>query len=139
VFVCNTDDALVREGQRPEFSGQRKGQQKVLGGDLFLHLALQPLLALVVLTVRAVAVTAGVRYQFLMVAIRAFDLHLRAGLRAAILHRRHCARVLGPESAPVLRQEVGPEGFDHGRQPDHLTFPQSMEKLSIRPLIRSMA
>jgi hypothetical protein len=43
------DDALLRKGPRPEFGRQGKGQQKVVGGHLFLHLAFQPLLTLVVL------------------------------------------------------------------------------------------
>jgi hypothetical protein len=47
--------------------------------------------------------------------------------------------VLRPELVSVVPQEVGSEGFDHGRQPDHLTCPQAMEKPSIRPLIRSRA
>ena len=42
----------------------------------------------------------------------AFDLHLRAGLRAAMFHRRQCPSVLRPETGPVVRQEVGLEGFD---------------------------
>jgi len=43
------EDTLVREGQRPEFGGQGEGQQKILGRDLLLQLAFQPLLTFVVL------------------------------------------------------------------------------------------
>ena len=73
------DDARVRPAQRPEFGGQGKGQQKVLGWHLLLHLAFQPLLTLMVLAVGAVAMSAGVRHQLPMVTFRALDLHLRAG------------------------------------------------------------
>ena len=106
------DDARVRPGQRPEFGGQGEGQQKVLGRHLFLHLAFQPLLTLVVLAVRAVAMAAGMRNQYPMLTGRAFGLHLGAGLRAALLHGRECAPVVRRESVLVVRQEVGFEGVD---------------------------
>ncbi len=80
------DDTLVRPGQRPEFRGQGEGQQKVLGGHLLLQLTFQPLLTLMVLTVRAVAMTAGMGHQLLVLASRAFDLHHGAGLRATLFH-----------------------------------------------------
>jgi len=118
----------MRPGQRPEFGRQSKRHQEILGRHLLLHQTFQPLLTLMVLAMRAVAVTAGMRYQRLMLAAGAFDLYLQARLRAAVFQRRLGTMMLGPESVPVLRQDVGPEGFDHGSQPDHLTFPQSMEK-----------
>ena len=133
------DDLLVRESQRPEFGGQGERHQEILGRHLLLHLAFQPLLTLMVLAMRAVAVAAGMRYQRLMFAFGAFDLHLQTRLRAAMRHRRQGAQVVKRQFVPVLRQEVRLESDDHGSQPDHLTFPQSMEKLSIRPLMRSMA
>ena len=68
---------------------------KVLGRHLLLHLAFQPLLTLVMLAVRAVAMAAGVRHQELMRTFRALDLHLAAGLRAALFHGREC---------PIVRQ-----------------------------------
>ena len=55
------DDALVRPGECPEFGGEREGQHKVRGRYLFAQLPFQPLLTLVVLTVGAVAMAAGVR------------------------------------------------------------------------------
>jgi hypothetical protein len=57
------EHALVRPGQRPEFSRQSKGQQKIRAGHLLLELALQPLLALVVLAVWTVAMATGMRYE----------------------------------------------------------------------------
>jgi hypothetical protein len=47
--------------------------------------------------------------------------------------------VLGSEPVPVLRQEAGLEAIDDFSQANHLTFPQSMPKPSIRPLMRSRA
>ena len=127
------------QGERPEFGGQGEGQQKVLGRDLLLQLPFQPLLTLMVLTMRAVAMAAGVRDQGLMWAFAAFDQHHGAGLRAAVLHRHEGSIVVRGESIPVLGQEVGLEAVDDGSQADHVTFPQAMPKPSIRPLIRSRA
>lgn len=81
------DDARVRKGQRPELGRHGEGEQEVLGGDLLLHLALQPLLTLVVLAVRAVAMAAGVRHALVVCAFAAPDLHHGAGRGAAMLHR----------------------------------------------------
>ncbi|MDP1653369.1 MAG: hypothetical protein Q8L56_11680 [Rhodocyclaceae bacterium] len=96
-------------------------------------------MTLVMLTVRAVAMAAGMRHQLLVRAFRALDLHHRAGLGAAVLHRRESARVVRREPMPILRQEVGRETVDDRGQPDHLTVPQRMPKPSIKPLMRSMA
>ena len=133
------DDALVRTSQPPEFRRQGKSQQKVFGWYLFLQLPFQPLLAFVVLAVRAVAMAAGVRHQDLMLAPRALHLHLGAGLRAAVSHGRQRPRVVGREFVAVLREEVGREGFDDGSEQDHLTSLQPMAKPSIKPLMCSMA
>lgn len=131
--------ALMCPGQCPEFGRQSEGQQEVLGGNLFPQLPLQPLLTLVVLTVWAVAVTAGMWNQRLVVAFGAMKLHLRAGLGAAGPDRLERLQVVGPEPVPVLRQEFGFEGVDDRRQADHLTAPQARAKPSISPLIRSRA
>ena len=84
----------MRPSQRPEFGGQCKGQHEILCRHLFLQLAFQPLLALMVLAVGAVAVAAGMRHQFLMFASCAFDLHLGADIRAALFDRRECSSVV---------------------------------------------
>ena len=131
--------ALVCPGQRPEFGRQGEGQQKVFGRHLLAQLAFQPLLTLMVLTVWAVAMAAGVRDQHLMLASGALDLHLRAGLRAAVFHRRERAHVVGSEAIAVLRPQVRFEGFDDRGKPDHLTCLQAMVKPSIKTLIRSRA
>ncbi len=70
---------------------------------LTFHLTFQPLPTLMVLTVRAVAMAAGMWHQFLMLASRAFDLHHGAGLCAALFHGRECSSAqtrVGPGSAP---------------------------------------
>jgi len=77
------NDALVRAGERPEFRGKDKSQQKILGRQRLLQLTFQPLLALMVLAVWAVAMAARVRHQLLMVTARTFDLHRGAGVGAA--------------------------------------------------------
>ncbi len=133
------EDALMRPAQPPEFGRQGEREQKVLGGHAFLHLAFQPLLTLMVLTVRAVAMAAGVRNQDLMLASRTLDLHLGADLATAVFHGRERPIVIRRESAPVLREEVCFEEVDDRSQPDHLTCPQVRVKPSIKPLIRSMA
>jgi len=74
-----------------------------------------------------------------MIAFRALDLHLEAGLGTAVLHRRQCPRVLEGDAVSVLRQEVGLEGGDDRSQRDHMTFPQLTAKPSIKPLMRSRA
>ena len=114
-------------GQTPEFSGHRKGQQKVLGGHLFAQLALQPLLAFVMLAVRAVAMTAGVRHQPLVFAGAALDLHLGAVLGATVFDGAKRVSVFSAQPIAVLREEIGLEGFDDGGQADHLTCPQATE------------
>jgi len=70
------EHALVRPGQRPELGREREGEQEVRGGDLPGELALEPLLAVVVLAVRAVAMAAGMRHQALLGATAALGQHL---------------------------------------------------------------
>ena len=106
------DEALVRPGQCPEFCGQGECQQKVLGGHLLPHLAFQPLLTLMMLAVRAMAMAAGMRHPLLMLTFQALNLHLGAGLRAALFYGRECPIVPRPEPVTVLRQKVRLEGFD---------------------------
>ena len=65
------EHALMLPSQWPELLGQGEGQEKILGGHLFLELTFQPLLALMVLAVRTVAMAAGVGHQNLAVALGA--------------------------------------------------------------------
>jgi hypothetical protein len=47
--------------------------------------------------------------------------------------------VLGGQPIPILRAEISLEGVDDRSEPDHLAGPQTEEKPSIKPLMRSMA
>ena len=68
--------------QRPKFGRQGEGQQKILGRDLFLELPFQPLLALMMLAMRTIAMAAGMRDEDLFFAADALRQHHRA-LRGA--------------------------------------------------------
>ena len=120
-------------------AGRVKLSKKYSAGTCLLELAFDPLLALVVLAVRAVAMAARMWHQRLMLAFAAFDLHLWAGLRAAVFHRREGLSVHGAELGSVLREELRLEGVDGRSEADHLTIPQAMVNPSIRALMRSMA
>ena len=71
--------ALMMPCHRSEFFRQGKGQQKILDGQLFLELTFQPLLALMVLAVWAIAMAAGMRREDLAVALGALRQHLGTG------------------------------------------------------------
>jgi hypothetical protein len=104
-----------------------------------LHLTFQPLLALVVLAVRAKAMTAGMRNEFLVIAAFALDLHHRAGRAAAMPQRRERSKLVKGQPGAKLREKVGFEGLDDVSEADHRAFPPKREKRSIKPLMRSMA
>jgi hypothetical protein len=129
----------VGPDERPQLRRHGEGEQEVLGRHLPGELALEPLLALVVLAGRAVAMTAGMGHALVMGTFAAVDLHRRARLRAAVFHRGQRAVVLGPQPLAVLRAEVTLEGVDDGGEADHLICPQLTPKPSIRPLMRSKA
>ncbi len=133
------DRLLVGKGQRAEFGGHGEGDQKVFRRHQPFHLPFQPLLAFVMLAVRAVAMAARMGDQYLMLTRRAADLHLGAGVGTAVFHRRECPEVFRGQSIPVLRAEISLEGVDDGSEPDHLAGSQTERKPSIKPLMRSMA
>ena len=89
----------------------------------------------VVLAVGTEAMTAGVRDQDLAVAFRALGQHPGTLGRAAVLHRRERFAVRRQQRIAVAFQELGLEGVDDRREPDHLTCPQSMRKPLIKALI----
>ena len=138
------NQTLVRKRQHPELGRQRERDQKIPGRHLLLELAFEPLLTLMVLAVRAVAVAAGVRHQLLMIAAAALHLHLGAGLGAAALDGGQCLQVRCAQAFTVLRPQVFLERVNDAGEPDHLTcppltFPQVMAKPSISTLMRSIA
>src|SRR5699024_9818177 len=136
---CIVDEALVVPGQGSELGGQGKRDQEVLPRYLALELTRQPLLALVVLTVRAGAVAAGVRHEGLPLAALALDPHARAGRGAAVLHGGKRPALAGEKALGVLVEELGLEGLDDRRKGRHCTARHVTEKPSIRALMRSTA
>ncbi len=133
------DSLLVSKGQRAKFGGHGEGDQKVFSRHQPFHLPFQPLLAFVMLAVRALALAARMWNQNMAFTRRTLDLHLGTGVGTAVLHRRECLELLGAQLVAVLRTEISLEGVDDGSEPDHLADPQTEEKPSIKPLMRSMA
>jgi len=78
--------ALLLPGQCPELFGQGEGQQKILGRYLPLQLPLQPLLTLMLLTMGAVAMAAGMRHEALAIAVIALGQHHGTLQGSALLH-----------------------------------------------------
>jgi len=88
----------VLERQHIEFMRYRKDHMKVVGGEKFSLARGEPLLACFCLTLRAMAVAAGVIRDSLMTAART-GVHMAAeSRRAAVLN--------GPESFELLKTEV---------------------------------
>ena len=117
------DDVGVRRGESAPFSRQREGQQKVVGRDQALHLTFQPLLALVVLAVRAKAMAAGVRNEVVVGTVVALNRHHRAGRAAAIAQGREGLKLLEAQPVTKLRQEVRFEFGDDRAEADHRGVP----------------
>ncbi len=133
------DRALMPPGEIAQFGREGERNQEVLGRDAALELALQPLLAFVVLAVRTGAVAAGMRHEALFGTVLALHLHARAECAAAGAHRRQRPMMAGQEAVTVLRPQIGLEGLDDGGQTDHWTPPQRIEKPAISALIHSSA
>lgn len=122
-------------GQRPKFGRQGEGQQKVAGRHQRLHLALKPLLALVMLAVRTQAMAARVRHELAVRALGAVELHHRTGAAAALPEGGQGPKLIGSEALAVLGAKLGAEGIDDVSEPDHRTRPQVTASPSIRSLI----
>ena len=117
------DDVGVRRSEPAPFGRQREGQQKVAGRDQALHLTFQPLLALVVLAMRAKAMAAGMRNEVVVGTVAALNLHHRAGRAAAIAHGREGLKLLEAQPVTKLRQEVRFEFGDDRAEADHRGVP----------------
>lgn len=129
----------MSQGQCTEFRRQGEGHQEVLAGYEGLELALQPLLALVVLTVGAQPVAAGMGHPELLLAGRAAGLHFRAQCRPAGFHGRQGLVLLRLQPVAVLGQERRLELFDEGSEMNDFTPLQPMEKPAISVLMRIVA
>ena len=103
---------LMTPCQGAELFWQGKGQQEVLGRQLFFELAFEPLLALMMLAVRAVAMTAGVWHELTVVTRGALRQHQRTLGRAAALHRRQCLALARQNRLMIAREKLGFKGFD---------------------------
>jgi hypothetical protein len=123
-------------GQGSEFGGQGESEQKILGGKLFFELAFQPLLALMMLAVGTAAMATGVRHPALVGTLGTVRQHQGALRSATDLQGGQGLAMARQDRALVVFQEGGFEGLNNRREPDHLTVPQSMEKLFMRSLIR---
>ncbi len=113
------DDLGVGQSEPAPFGRQRKGQEKVVGRDEPLHLTFQPLLALVVLTVRAKAMAAGMRDEVVVRTVTALNLHHRTGRAAAVLDCRQRLHLVKAQLMTKLREEVRSEFGDDGSEADH--------------------
>jgi hypothetical protein len=113
----------VRRGESAPFGRQREGQQKMVGRDQALHLTFQPLLALVVLTVRAKAMAVGIRYEVVVRTVTALNLHHRTGRAAAIAQGREGTKLIEAQPVAKLRQEVRFEVADDRAEADHRVVP----------------
>jgi hypothetical protein len=99
------DDVGVGQSEPAPFGRQREGQQKVVGRDQALHLTFQPLLALVVLAVRAKAMAAGMRDEVVVRTVTALNLHHRTGRAAAMLDRRQRLKLVKAQPVAKLRRK----------------------------------
>ncbi len=107
------EGALMLPCQRPKFLRQGESEQKIRGRHLFLELTFQPLLPLMVLTVRTVTMTTGMGYELLMIALSALRQHLGTGCRAAILHGRERLEMGRENPIGVLLEELSLKGFNN--------------------------
>ena len=117
------DDLGVGQSEPAPFGRQREGQEKVVGRDEPLYLTFQPLLALVVLTVRAKLMAAGMRDEVVVRTVTALNLHHRTGRAAAIAHGRKGPKLLKAQTVAKLRQEVRFELGDDKAEADHRGVP----------------
>jgi hypothetical protein len=125
---------LVGPHQRAQRLGDGKGQQEIGCRHLLGELTLEPLLTLVMLTVRAGTMAAGVRDKLRVAAVPALRPHQGAGRGAAALQGVQGVELTGQDRLAVRGPIVRLEGGDDGGEQDHFTPLQWMEK----PLIKSL-
>ena len=105
---------------------QGEGHQEIVGGHALLQLTFEPLLAVVMLAMRTVPMTAGMGYPVTMIAVGALHLHVRSGAGTAVFDGVEGAQLRRQDLVSVLPPKVGLEGFDDGRQSDHWSFPHKV-------------
>ena len=131
--------ALMSPGQFPDFRRQRESEQEVVCRHLPPQLAFQPLLAFVMLAVRAIAMAAGVRHQAFLVAGAARRHHARHHGGATVLHGGEGLGVAGQDRGRILLEVVRFKAGDDGGEGNHLTVPHWIEKRLIKALMRALA
>lgn len=132
------EGALMLPGQRPEFGRYGESHQEIVGRDLTLELAFQPLLALKMLAMRAVAMAAGMRHEVSFVAGGTTRQHLWRHSRAAGFHGGQGLPLAGQHCVAILRQVSRFVAGNDFRKRD-LTTHQAIAKRSIKALMRTLA
>ena len=99
-FPCTFGDQVVEDflmlpHQRSPLRRQGERDHKIIAGELFGLLAFYPLLRFVRLTMRAVAVPAGVRDILRIEAVATRDCHARTEFIATGFECRQCAALAG--------------------------------------------
>jgi hypothetical protein len=131
--------ALMPPGQLPELRRQGEGKHEIVAWHLAPELPLQPLLAFVLLAMRAAAMSAGMRHDALFVTGAAVRQHARRQRGAAALHGREGLALAGQQRVRILLEAVGFEAGNDGSQRNHLTAPHWIEKRCIKALMRVLA
>ncbi len=129
------DDLLIPPGQFPELGRQGKGEQEIPGRQPFVQLVADPLVVLVVLTMRTTAVTAGMR-DIGLEATFTLGEHMGTMRLPAVLHNRKRLPVAGQNRVFVALEETVLELTDNPGEQYHLTPPQLKVK---SPISVSMA
>jgi len=93
-------------GQRTQFFGQGEGQQEILGGHSFFELPFQPLLGLMMLAMRTIAMATGMWDEHLFFAAIALRQH-HGALRGATLFQGDQRFALTGQHVLISRQKIG--------------------------------
>ncbi len=131
--------ALMLPGQRLQFCRQGECEQEVVGRHVALELPFQPLLAFVVLAVRATAMAAGMGHQTGLVTGAARRQETRRQGGAALLHGGEGLTLAGQQGLAILPEVVRLEAGDDIGEGDHLTVPHWIEKRLIKASIQALA
>jgi hypothetical protein len=84
------DQFLIFPGKLPQLSRQCKGEQIVLGRQLFVELIFNPLLTFMILAMGTISMTAGMGYIAMSstIVIGASGQHMRTRFFSALFHGR---------------------------------------------------
>jgi hypothetical protein len=130
---------LLGPEQSPQLRRYRDGDHEIVNRQQFGFLALQPLLAFVVLAVGAAAVTTGMGENCLMVAAVAFQHHDAAVLIAAAAHGLQISMMAWQKLLAVVLFQIAAIAIDQISKEDHQMSSQRRAKPATRSSMRSMA